>query len=642
MAGNTAFPGALDTTTTLPVASTLAGIELDGDGTANNIHSNVHGVENEAIVAVETKLGSGATTPTATAVLVGSGSGTSAWDTTPTFGAVTITDNLVLGIGTNNDGAIVNRTTVLNANTALTGVTIGTPVTPAVAQNSTIVSNITASGDILVATNRGGNSEAHLWLDGSAGDTYLYARGVQMIKLVGGGGVEVATAVTMSEDLTINAASGQAILSIESEASATALNLKSWRTSGGNESALLFQGSRGTSGSPAAVQSGDRLAYIQTLGRDNDAYSNGFEMYVNATETWDASGNGVDVLFKANTTGDDTIATRLSIPGTGGVGIPVGNLYIGDTANAQMAQGVTINQGAADNEALALKSSDVIHAFISSGYTTPETDTYFQIMKQDAGHGGTTIASTAEDAAMTGVLTFYSQGGTATTTHSASGVGLVDFLATEHNGAAHLADPSGVAIARANLTADGIVYSFRGRVGGANSSLFLIDEDGDTWQGGGATFGGDLTIGGNITMGDNRIIIDSTVADGTVSGITTTGTAGSSMVVGDVIVLSADNAWDPANADSAAADALGTGMLGIALTAASSGSIDILLQGFVMVSGVFEFSSAGLPLYLDDTAGDMSQTAPSASGDFVRIVGYAHDDNDTIYFNPDNTWVEVA
>ena len=61
-----------------------------------------------------------------------------------------------------------------------------------------------------------------------------------------------------------------------------------------------------------------------------------------------------------------------------------------------------------------------------------------------------------------------------------------------------------------------------------------------------------------------------------------------------------------------------------------------------MVSGVFEFSSAGLPLYLDDTAGDMSQTAPSASGDFVRIVGYAHDDNDTIYFNPDNTWVEIA
>ena len=167
-----------------------------------------------------------------------------------------------------------------------------------------------------------------------------------------------------------------------------------------------------------------------------------------------------------------------------------GTLFIGDTANAQMTQGLTINQGAADNEAFALKSSDVTHAFISSGYTTPETDTYFQITKQSATLGGTTIASTAEDAAMTGVLTFYSQGGTASTTHSASGVGLVDFLATEHNGAAHLADPSGTAIARANITADGIVYSFRGRVDGANSSLFLIDEDGDTWQKGSMTLGG--------------------------------------------------------------------------------------------------------------------------------------------------------
>ena len=194
------FPTSLDTTSNQPAASTLASIQLDGDGTANNIHSNVHGVSDTAIVALETKLGTGATTPTATAVLVGSGSGTSAWDTTPTFGAVSITDNLVLGIGSNNDGAIVNRTTVLNANTALSGVTIGTPVTPAVAANSTIVSNVTASGDILIATNRGGNTEAHMWLDGSAGDTYLYARGVQMIKLTGGGGVNIAVDTIVADD----------------------------------------------------------------------------------------------------------------------------------------------------------------------------------------------------------------------------------------------------------------------------------------------------------------------------------------------------------------------------------------------------------------------------------------------------------
>ena len=99
MPGTTAFPGALDTTTTLPTASTLSGIELDGDGTANNIHSNVHGVTGGAVIALETKLGSGSTTPTATAVLVGSGTGTSAWDTTPTFGDVSIADGKGLVVG---------------------------------------------------------------------------------------------------------------------------------------------------------------------------------------------------------------------------------------------------------------------------------------------------------------------------------------------------------------------------------------------------------------------------------------------------------------------------------------------------------------------------------------------------------------
>jgi hypothetical protein len=117
--------------------------------------------------------------------------------------ATSIADNVILGIGSGSDGAIVNRTTVLNANTALAGVTIGTPVTPAVAANSTIVSNITASGDILVATNRGGNSEAHLWLDGSAGDTYFYARGAQMIKLTGGGGVNIGVDVSIADDKKI-------------------------------------------------------------------------------------------------------------------------------------------------------------------------------------------------------------------------------------------------------------------------------------------------------------------------------------------------------------------------------------------------------------------------------------------------------
>ena len=35
----------------------------------------------------------------------------------------------------------------------------------------------------------------------------------------------------------------------------------------------------------------------------------------------------------------------------------------------------------------------------------------------------------------------------------------------------------------------------------------------------------------------------------------------------------------------------------------------------------------------------MTNTAPTASGTYVRVIGYAIDSN-TIYFNPDNTWVQ--
>ena len=56
MAGNTSYPGALDTTTNLPIASALVSVELDGDGNSNKIHSNLHGVLSEAAVAIEAKM----------------------------------------------------------------------------------------------------------------------------------------------------------------------------------------------------------------------------------------------------------------------------------------------------------------------------------------------------------------------------------------------------------------------------------------------------------------------------------------------------------------------------------------------------------------------------------------------------------
>jgi len=90
----TNFPGSLDTSTQQPTIASSD--EMDDSGKEHDV---VHTNHSGAIIALETKLGSTDSNPSAGAVLMGTGSGTSAWDATPTFtGDVTIPDgDLILG-----------------------------------------------------------------------------------------------------------------------------------------------------------------------------------------------------------------------------------------------------------------------------------------------------------------------------------------------------------------------------------------------------------------------------------------------------------------------------------------------------------------------------------------------------------------
>jgi len=73
------YPSSLDTTSALP-----ASISDTANLNSPN-HAEMHEVYNDAIIEIEEKLGTGDTTPTSGAILIGTGTGASAWDTTPMF-----------------------------------------------------------------------------------------------------------------------------------------------------------------------------------------------------------------------------------------------------------------------------------------------------------------------------------------------------------------------------------------------------------------------------------------------------------------------------------------------------------------------------------------------------------------------------
>jgi len=83
--------------------------------------------------------------------------------------------------------------------------------------------------------------------------------------------------------------------------------------------------------------------------------------------------------------------------------------------------------------------------------------------------------------------------------------------------------------------------------------------------------------------------------------------------------------------------------LGIALS--TTGAAGVLVRGnarFTANGNYTAMTTVGAPLYVSTTAGGFSQTAPSGTGDVIRVIGYVEDTtNDKIYFAPSASWVEI-
>jgi hypothetical protein len=101
------------------------------------------------------------------------------------------------------------------------------------------------------------------------------------------------------------------------------------------------------------------------------------------------------------------------------------------------------------------------------------------------------------------------------------------------------------------------------------------------------------------------------------------------------------------------ASSTSTGLLAICLSA-STGNDQIrpfAMDGYVNIQNSFIANKSGTPtddlgkpVYIGTTSGEYDMTAPSGSGQIIRIVGHviaAGASVYTIYFRPDNTWIEL-
>jgi hypothetical protein len=110
---------------------------------------------------------------------------------------------------------------------------------------------------------------------------------------------------------------------------------------------------------------------------------------------------------------------------------------------------------------------------------------------------------------------------------------------------------------------------------------------------------------------------------------------GSNTLVQNKFYVHTSSGWVAADAD---VEAKTKGLVGIAL-GTSSATNGILVKG-IHSSSAHSFS-AGDTLYVGTTEGTVTATAPSATGDFVRVVGYVLA-NGYIYINPSPDYIEIA
>jgi hypothetical protein len=217
----------------------------------------------------------------------------------------------------------------------------------------------------------------------------------------------------------------------------------------------------------------DTIAPYAKLDLGQDVDNQKLLMYATATARY---GFGMDtgemrmfcadnghLAFGKISTGDGSTWTELAMLTAGGC------FFINETANANQTRGITIMQNT--GEVITLKSSGVAHGITD----VTETDTY-ALMQCTAGNsGGIDLQGFNENSAAQAIRLMPFNAGQSgnMVAKSTAATGMLEIIASKKSGTGY-----GAPDADANL------FVIRKNLF-SQSTVFLVDEDGDTWQTGG-------------------------------------------------------------------------------------------------------------------------------------------------------------
>ena len=157
-----------------------------------------------------------------------------------------------------------------------------------------------------------------------------------------------------------------------------------------------------------------------------------------------------------------------------------------------------------------------------------------------------------------------------------------------------------------------------------------------------------VTFAQSVTLSDDAVINlgeagkidfgDEAPADNAATGIVFSFIAGTTLAIGDVVYMHTDGEVAKADADAV------TSMpaIGICVGSGTDGNaVDVLVQGIMHDTSAFDTFTVGADIFVSTTAGAVTATAPSGSGDTVQKVGVALH-ADMVYFNFNTTEVLLA